>query len=414
MSNFLTNETFRRSEDLQFRWLSAVVGTNGFQNIKRYADGYAKATIILLEQLIKSRNTFDVDILVYPIVFCARHSLELYLKDAIMHLEKIRTGNLENLKQVKSNHDIGKIWKNFKESAVKTDRRYLPIIDKLEEYVADFAEIDSTGQTFRYSNDTDNNLHLQNTPLINLRIFAQRFETLSQILSDLDKLGRNLEEEYSLGTFTKNLSRYDLETIAKCLPDRDKWTSDEFSELKLSIRKEFHQLGTNKPLSSNELAKALNIIEKHRRFASEIGAELRLEYATTATFVTFLKHFDKLHSQDKNSAILIYSDFDSQEFLSEGHNLADCINLCKASMSANEIADVITVYTLGKESGSCEFYEQILQEQLAEIVGSNASDDSQINDYLGHYLNKVILREFIEKGLDILGQRKILSDIHQT
>ena len=299
----------------------------------------------------------------------------------------------------------------FKKSAPTTDRRYLPMIDSLEEYVTDFTEIDSTGETFRYPTDKANILHLQGIPNINLHKFQQRFEELSQILSKLDRLGRKLKDEYSLGTFTNTLSRFDLEAITKRLPPLSAWGSDEFTELKRSIMQEYH-------LSSNEFSKALDVIKKHRLFASEIGIELPLKYANTMTFVTFLKHIDKLYPQNEKFAApnySNYSDCDRQKFVESERSLWDSIESCKASMSATEIADMIAVYTFGREEyDACEFYEQILEEQLAEVADSSPGNDSKLNEYLYHYLSKFNLREFIEKGLQSLGQQKILSDIRQT
>ena len=288
----MINKTFDFTYDPQadYLGLNSPVGTNGIQDIRRYANGYAKATITLLDYAAQSNDISIVDMLVYPILFCARHALELYLKDAILHLTKVRNINKIDLTEIEHIHDIDKIWRKFKNIATTTDRRYLSIIDKLSEYIDDFAQVDPTGQVFRYPKDNQNILHLQGVPFINLNKFGQRFGSLSEILTELNTLGRELVEEYSLGTYTKYLSRHDLEIIAKRLPPREVWGNCEFDIIKQSIIQEYQ-------LSSRAFSDALNVIQKHRAFASEIGMELPLKYATTSTFITFLQIVDKLYPQ---------------------------------------------------------------------------------------------------------------------
>lgn len=73
-------------------------------------------------------------------------------------------------------------------------------------------------------------------------------------------------DEYSLGTFTKSLSRTDIGEISKRLPFYEEWRTEKFKEVKDQIKQEY-QLG------SKELTDALNLIKKHRLFSSNIGCE---------------------------------------------------------------------------------------------------------------------------------------------
>ncbi|MCU4339130.1 hypothetical protein KTH08_18045, partial [Acinetobacter dispersus] len=66
---------------------NACVGNNGWVGMSTYIDGFHSSTVILLEALINDvdKKSYDgffwgVDTCVYPILFSARHFLELFLK----------------------------------------------------------------------------------------------------------------------------------------------------------------------------------------------------------------------------------------------------------------------------------------------------------------------------------------------
>lgn len=59
--------------------------------------------------------------------------------------------------------------------------------------------------------------------------------------------------EYSLGTFTKSLSRADIWDISKRLPVYEEWRTEKFKEVKDEIKQEYH-------LGSKEFSDAVNLI----------------------------------------------------------------------------------------------------------------------------------------------------------
>ena len=208
------------------------MGSNGFQDLSRYADGYAKATTALLEKVVESYKTATLEynpyFTIYPVMFCARHAVELYLKAATVRLPDIRcSASIDEAKMAKT-HDIQEIWNHFKTNAGGVDRRYLPIIEELEKYIDAFAAIDPTGQTFRYPYDNEGDLSLGSTRQLSIPRIQQSLSELLDIFNKLDALGKELIQEYKLGTYTKNLSRSDLQRIATMLPPRHGWDSEEF------------------------------------------------------------------------------------------------------------------------------------------------------------------------------------------
>lgn len=400
----ISSDTFCASDErhLDERWLNARVGQNGLQDIITYAEGFRKAPLVLLEHLIRSHDNYNVDFFIYPIVFCARHSLELYLKDCISKIEKLKSNETSSHNDTRTTHNIGEIWSEVKQVGIAADRRYIDIFYRMESYVKDFSEIDPTGQAFRYPQDIYKTLHLKNIPLINLLRFKRRFEELTKILDELDRLNRDLVEEYSLKTFTSELSCHDLKAIAKRLPPKERWGDQDFDEIKQQIRTDYN-------LSSNQLSKALKLIKAHRTFASEIGIEIPLKHANENAFILFLQQVEKLERQSEElnqrfgkHGIISYSEVDRGLYVEQAELLRYCITSCKTSLSKEEIADILAIYELGKSHNSyCEFYEGLLDEQFSEM--------QDIDEHLHHYFDKTNLREFMEKGLRLLGQRKILS-----
>ncbi|WP_010024520.1 hypothetical protein [Sporolactobacillus inulinus] len=74
-------------------------------NMMTLADGFMDASLILAEQCLKDNRDKKADIIIYPILFNANHSIELYLKAIMWILNLI----LKNDKRVEGQHDIKQI-----------------------------------------------------------------------------------------------------------------------------------------------------------------------------------------------------------------------------------------------------------------------------------------------------------------
>ena len=103
---------FRTGSDIH---LNACVGYNGFPSIHTYQHGYHQAVVSLIETAKK--DSWDSDSLIYPILFCARHSIELFLKKQICVLSNVKaiTMNRESENMLLTEHSLDSLWQNFKE-----------------------------------------------------------------------------------------------------------------------------------------------------------------------------------------------------------------------------------------------------------------------------------------------------------
>lgn len=267
------NKTFNAGEQ-GTHLLNACVGNNGLVDKRSYSDGFKDAVEILTSGILNIRSKGQIDTLIYPICFCARHHIELFLKNQIELISNMR--KIAPSINVGATHDLLLLWEAFQDIALATDERFDASINSIEEYVRDFAEIDPTGQTFRYPWSTDSVKHLVNTPVINIPALRTRFLELAKHFHEFEHLSDYVGYEYRYGTYTKKLSRYQLEQIAKILPQRTAWGNPEFDQIRVELKKKYK-------LSSRDLTEALKTIEDHTEFCSFIGMHKPIRDLTEAT-----------------------------------------------------------------------------------------------------------------------------------
>ncbi|HDT4900448.1 TPA: hypothetical protein QHO58_002648, partial [Proteus mirabilis] len=309
------NNTFVRANPTKF---NATTGRNGsFQDNDNprsnifYAIGFETAALEIINIALNSSNNNDIDCLVYPICFNMRHAIELRLKKLWLDLEilsrfrwealqehrKTKLAQNSNLKKTEiapfpkikalQYHDIGVLWKNISEYAPVIDSRFKDIIDILSEFIQDIADIDPTGQTFRYPSDNESKTHLLETPLININILNFRFSNLRSGMNYLDELSNNLINEYSsLREFNIDKEQYKKDTrishtkklsyfnIIEITYNMSRFIEEGNYRSKSS--KEY--IKNNFNLSSNEYGKVINIIENDFFINNILNLENKLIY----------------------------------------------------------------------------------------------------------------------------------------
>ena len=249
---------------------NACVGNNGWVGMYSYIDGFQSSTVILLESLIKDvdKEDFDgftwcLDTCVYPILFSARHFLELFLKQQILRISYFKNKSKSDyeikLKLLKT-HDTHKLWQLFL-SEVKevSDSRLNKYLNKIHIFTLEFHNIDSTGETFRYPYNQKNSLHLTNHSVIGLKRFYEQFLKFSKLASEFSYLTDYLNQEYRVGTYTKHLSRNDIEQIACSLPKKNDWKSQNLKKHQLDAKNKYG-------VGSREFKEVLEIIQNNIEF----------------------------------------------------------------------------------------------------------------------------------------------------
>lgn len=113
--------------------------------------GYKEGADLMVEDAQKSPYVRDE--LIYPILFCYRHFLELSLKFLLV-------GRCQTLTtKQKSRHDLIWLWKKFLEVIKPYDmadpRKETPVVGDI---ISEFAKIDPNSCSFRYSEDQSGKL----------------------------------------------------------------------------------------------------------------------------------------------------------------------------------------------------------------------------------------------------------------
>ena len=250
----------------------ACVGENGGTTDEDIRNGF-KRTVELLTESLKDGQEVE-DLLVYPIVYNARHSIELSLKIVIKMLWEIEGKKgikysdeiiAERKKKIHT-HNIEELYKMACENK-NIDRRIPAYFENIEDMIR-FYYFDEEGDAFKYELNKENQPHMIKNKIshISIVLLETEFKEVMKKFDELICFLRNCMDEYSLGTFTKNLSRTDIWDISKRLPDYEEWRTEKFREIKEEIKQEYH-------LGSKEFSEAVNLIKKNRFFSENIGCE---------------------------------------------------------------------------------------------------------------------------------------------
>lgn len=264
--------------------LNTCVGNNtGSDDDHGYVTGFGQAALALIaaakQQAYLDPDTNEqvdvyMDALIYPIGFCARHHIELFLKRQIARVSSLR-GMPPTI--LDSTHELDELLATLKELCARTDRRLPELLAPLEAAVAEFARVDPTGQVFRYRKSTGDETHLAEVGLINLQALGQGFAHLLAAGQEFELVADAMTYEYGQGTYTDKLSREDLRSVAEALPPRSTWKeSTTFEGIRKGLMKTYG-------LSGRDFTRAVNVIEGHCELAAIIGAPRPLADVDPAT-----------------------------------------------------------------------------------------------------------------------------------
>jgi hypothetical protein len=370
-------------------WANACVGENGFPGYWDYAKGFSQAATILIDTALRERGLeHSVDELVYPVCFNMRHSVELRLKGAISELILIENHRGRNLQlDLSESHDIGNIWRFFTEKARAVDDRYEPIISRLEKKIIDIAEVDATGQTFRYPLDTKSQKHLVDIATINFVVLKESFEELEAALDDLHRLNEYLRDEYAWGSFTKRISRKNLFELASLLPPRSTWKDDSFGATKTAIKERFK-------IGSKELSESIKCIESHFELAPEIDMSVPLLGVEEADIREFFYHWFKRHdvASDKDPIDFRVSEWGSDSMfdarIKDSEIKAEVWRAVKPNLTPEKLAGVSALFYFARQLDFSESYIRIYEIHFQEAQLAYGDSENSVRSKYFHLFGK--------------------------
>ena len=191
---------------------NACIGVQGHE--ENYMDGFIEAAIELADAIIEKELFGKRDTLVLPILYNARHALELSLKFAS---DRLIQACVVKDQGRKLSHNIRDYWKHLYESAVG-DECLRKTIEDLRPYIDSLSQIDNDGQELRYHQNRDDDPSLRNYAIANLKLIRSSLHNLQKLLAALKYRTLEFIDERSKGSFTNRCSRTDLMTIAKLMP----------------------------------------------------------------------------------------------------------------------------------------------------------------------------------------------------
>lgn len=355
---------------------NACVGDNGGFYMYAYVKGYKEAVEILLEKVLTER--YLLDSLVYPIIYNARHYVELSLKASIDNLKYINQilGNKCDLIKTKT-HQISHLW-NIERDLSSADIRYKNVVSKLEEFIQDYSDMDDSAETFRFPTDHKGEFHLKTQGCINLEAFAKRFAEMSEAFDDLSYMDDFLVNEYRVATVVEHYSRATIESIAKEMPPKP-WNNEASAS-------QINYLMGRYGLSSGQFSKIVGKLESHREFASLIGMEIPLEGLSLERFSFFIQEYQSFGENNKH--------VDLKTYWENVYKVSDAFSL-----------DEIAILAALREIGSCDGYYSEDYDYVREKRMEMGKDV-----LLGEELLKSLRTlEYIKKGLLMTGQKTLLK-----
>ncbi len=307
----------------------ACVGENGGYGTDTIFDGFASTVKTLIDSIGEYKN--QADPMVYPILYCVRHSIELFLKisyDQIFLIKKIKenktlfneiielTLEIEELEKEIQNYFFSETEDEKRKrecnnqtinSAIKTkknvlnskwdkmlnnkadnkthnlndihcniisiysvDHRIKKEFDLISELLKYFINIDQDGDMFRYLTDKKGNSHfiLNDIQHVDLKRVGEQFKWMQCFFEDFLQNLYYIRREYETATYTSKLSRQQIEEISYALPK-----SEDFKE---KIKEVKDQVTSKYNLSSSDFDKVVEIIENHPEFSLNCGKEIIL------------------------------------------------------------------------------------------------------------------------------------------
>lgn len=228
----------------------------------------------VVNKIYKGIETHElvIDEVIYPYLYCCRHAIELVLKQNIKYILKLYS--IKNIKfeieKCLRRHNL-KILVDYLIRLARIDRRLFEPLEEAKDSIdALLVELymDKRGDMFKYTISTRNEENFKDNRIVAVNIINHKFICITNILDEITRIVYVLINEYSIKTYTNNLSRSDIEDIAQMLPPLNEFPTQKFADIKKEITAKYE-------ISNTEFSKAVNIIKQHREFSQYLGNELK-------------------------------------------------------------------------------------------------------------------------------------------
>ncbi|MGJ8641148.1 MAG: hypothetical protein ACSHYA_17285 [Opitutaceae bacterium] len=387
----------------------ACVGENGFHDYETYATGYMRAAHHLLDKIAADNLLLERDTIVFPILYNARHGMELSLKGILIELTRCNLrGEPEGawksrykvLIQWKQGHRLNELW-SILEECRSFDRRLDETCGELSKVIKKFTAVDETGEDFRYPLNRANTPTMKEKYTVDLVSAKELLAYAEERFLELFHVVEKITEERGFKSFTSELNREELRRLSLELPPIEQWgDGDEFSTVREAWKDRLE-------LSSKAFDRAIEFIKKHREFASNIGIQASFEYLTKDLLSDIVEAaFEVAIETGKDSRSIVMA----SEVINGGSE--DCLNayeMLKDRLTGATIAEMSAIFYTGCHRKQSEEYELTLQHLLN--ISKGESDDGKRVDFLhlfggSHFVHSICI------GLKTIGMPKMANEFH--
>lgn len=262
-----------------------------------YARGFFEAAMVVLKKLNKNTTAAD-DKLVFPLMQNIHMFLELSLKHLLFNTQSIANNESITPKFYKG-HDLKRLFQFLENSAEKIDIRLKKSTLEIKPYFESFYEkFPDANELFRYpwKSEFKREKFIKEELVFSVSHFQEVLIELAGVVENMSNQVLWLKDEYGTGTFTENISRAEIEKIAKKLPKREKW-ADQLKKVKSEVLIKYE-------ISNSEFSKILNVIQDHKEFSKYIGIESTLTHLEKTDVLSFLKLPSDSQEVKERSSIL--------------------------------------------------------------------------------------------------------------
>jgi hypothetical protein len=367
---------------------NACIGSQGDE--LHYLDGYIEAAWELADAVVQKNMLGKRDTLVLPILYNARHAIELLLKyitNQLVECDALAHGH-------PANHDLQGHY-DLLVGANIGDEKFREGLGKLEPFIASLTRIDEDGQELRYYLNREGDISLKGESLANIAVIRSNLKRLASIIDALKYRTIDFVDERHGKTFTARCSRTDLIAITQMLPPLPDWTTDAFTTAKEAIKKRFG-------LGSKHFSEAVDVIKANRQMKGMLGEETDLPSLTDDKAIRVIEEWRKLHpprNPDKEPAIINGADLTVEDLMRDVPVRRKVLTTLLKELGNDEVADLEALYYLGRDG----YLPELFDAKVAQVKRKQAAQ-RDLPEQLRHLIDKTNLSQCLKIGANKAGR----------
>jgi hypothetical protein len=374
---------------------NACIGRQGDE--LHYLDGYIEAASELANTVIEKNMLIKRDTLVLPILYNARHAVELLLKFVANKLHEC--GVLAHGHP--ANHDIQGHY-DLLVGANIGDEKLRANLGLLEPFIVSLTRIDEDGQELRYHLNKDAEISLKGESLANIAVISASLKRLASIIEALKYRTVDFVDERHGSTHTDRCSRGDLMAITKMLPPLAQWNSDAFTAAKEGIKKRFG-------LGSKHFSDVLNVIKANRQMKAMLGEETALASLSDAKTIRVIEEWRKLNPpRDPNEEprVIDGADITLEDLMGDMTVRRSVMSALGKELTSDDVAELEALYYLGRDG----YLPELFDRTVVRIKRKQAVE-KDIPEQLRHLIDKTNLLRCLQIGAQRVGRLSLAKQL---